>query len=263
MDIRNARLLLSGGFGFARVGASFVFVVIVVVVVVVFLFAFIIRELSSSVREQAPAAAFLASLSAKILLLPERCGCQKIAVIATNLLGLASRVGVRAEVGGSGAGLGEVTREDGVEERAEDDLGTAGLGKGHPEDKDELEGVVEWEPIDGAHGALEDSQESIDHPVRQPLSIIDLARAEQRSQRVVAGDDEARDVNEELSGDVEEDEEEVEGSETEDSIDLGHGSLLLKVVEGGVLGKLFVELGDVVLGTVLDRHGGGVDVVSR
>jgi hypothetical protein len=34
-----------------------------------------------------------------------------------------------------------------------------------PENKDELEGVVEWEPVDGADGALEDSQEGKDYPV--------------------------------------------------------------------------------------------------
>jgi hypothetical protein len=38
-------------------------------------------------------------------------------------VGLASRVDLRAEVGGSGAGLGEVAGEDGLKERAEDNLG--------------------------------------------------------------------------------------------------------------------------------------------
>lgn len=28
------------------------------------------------------------------------------------------------------------------------------LGKSHPEDKDELEGVVEWEPVNGVNGRL-------------------------------------------------------------------------------------------------------------
>jgi len=70
------------------------------------------------------------------------------------------------------------------------------------------------------------------------LSVIDLAGAEESGQRVVAGDNKARDVNEELAGDVEEDEEEVEGSKAQDRVDLGHRSLLLKVVEGGVLRQL-------------------------
>jgi hypothetical protein len=37
--------------------------------------------------------------------------------------------------------------------------------KRQPENKDELEGVVEWEPVDSVDRALEDSQESEDHPV--------------------------------------------------------------------------------------------------
>ena len=37
---------------------------------------------------------------------------------------LAGRVGLGAEVGGGGARLREVAREDGLEEGAEDDLGT-------------------------------------------------------------------------------------------------------------------------------------------
>ena len=45
------------------------------------------------------------------------------------------------------------------------------------------------------------------------LSVIDLARAEQRSERIIAGNHEAGNVDEELAGDVEKDEEEVEGSE--------------------------------------------------
>lgn len=40
-------------------------------------------------------------------------------------VGLAGGVGLGAEVCGGGAGLGEVAGEDGVEERAEDDLGAA------------------------------------------------------------------------------------------------------------------------------------------
>ena len=32
-----------------------------------------------------------------------------------------------------------------------------GLGKGHPQDQDKLEGVVEGEPVDGANHALKDA----------------------------------------------------------------------------------------------------------
>lgn len=72
----------------------------------------------------------------------------------------------------------------------------------------------------------------------QPLGVIDLAGAEESLERVVTGNDESSNVDEELSGNVEEDEEEVETSETKDHVDLGDRRLLLKVVECGVLGQL-------------------------
>lgn len=40
-----------------------------------------------------------------------------------------------------------------------------GLGKAHPEDKDEFECVVEWEPIHSVDGALKDRQEGVDNPI--------------------------------------------------------------------------------------------------
>ena len=72
----------------------------------------------------------------------------------------------------------------------------------------------------------------------QPLSVVDLAGGEEGVQRVVARDNESCNVDEELSSNVEEDEEEVQAGETEDHVDLGNGGLLLKVVEGGVFGQL-------------------------
>lgn len=72
----------------------------------------------------------------------------------------------------------------------------------------------------------------------EPLSVVDLARGEQGLQRVVAGNDEASNIDKELSSNVEEDEEEIETGKAEDHVDLGDGGLLLKVVEGGVLGQL-------------------------
>jgi hypothetical protein len=72
----------------------------------------------------------------------------------------------------------------------------------------------------------------------QPLSVIDLAGAEQSLERVVARNDESGNVDEEFSSNVEENEEEVEASEAKDHVDLGDRRLLLKVVECGVLGQL-------------------------
>lgn len=70
------------------------------------------------------------------------------------------------------------------------------------------------------------------------LSVIRGARGEQGLKRVVAGDQEAGKIDEELASDVEEDQEEVNSSQTQDGIHLGDGGLSLEVVEGGVLGEL-------------------------
>jgi hypothetical protein len=72
----------------------------------------------------------------------------------------------------------------------------------------------------------------------QPLCVIDLAGAEQSVQRVVTGNDEAGNVDEELSSNIKEDQEEVKAGKTKDHVNLGDRRLLLKVVECGVLGQL-------------------------
>jgi hypothetical protein len=61
----------------------------------------------------------------------------------TPLLAFGSLVSLAAEIGSGCAGLGEEAREDRLEDRSENDLGTTGGGKSHPEHKNELEGVVE------------------------------------------------------------------------------------------------------------------------
>lgn len=72
----------------------------------------------------------------------------------------------------------------------------------------------------------------------QPLGVILLRVGKQGAQRVVARNDEARKVCEELAANVENDEEEVESSEADDGIGLGNAQLLLEVVQGGVFGEL-------------------------
>ena len=57
--------------------------------------------------------------------------------------GSLGRIRLRSELSRGGAGLGEEAREDWVDEGPEQDLGSGGLRKSHPEDEDELEGVVE------------------------------------------------------------------------------------------------------------------------
>jgi len=141
-----------------------------------------------------------------------------------------------------------------VKERAEDNLSAVGHGQGHPQDQDELEDVVEGEPVDGIDDALKDSEESIDDPVRQPLGIISLVTTEQRLERIVSGYDEAGKVDEELASDVKEDKEEVETDKAEEGIDLWNTGLFLEVVEHRILAKFLIDLRDLVLGFVLKRH---------
>ena len=72
----------------------------------------------------------------------------------------------------------------------------------------------------------------------QPLSVILLISSKESAQRVVAGNDEASEVGEELTAEVEDDEEEVESAKTNDGIGLGHTSCPLEVVQDGVFGQL-------------------------
>lgn len=62
-------------------------------------------------------------------------------------------------------------------------------------------------------------------------------------ERVVARDDEASKVGEELATEIEDDEEEVESGDSNDDIRLRDTSLLLEVVQRRVLGEL-QSLGD-------------------
>ena len=178
--------------------------------------------------------------------------------IAHCLDGLAVRgggVNLGAEVGGGGAGGIKVLGEDWLEEGTEDELGAAGLWESQPEGEEELEGVIEWEPVDGVDQGLEDGEEAEYDPVLetglgklfpadegwtygQPLGIINLGGGEEGVEGVVCWDDEGSKVGEESSAEVEEDEEEVESHNTEDRINLWNRSLLLEVVEDWVAREL-------------------------
>jgi hypothetical protein len=59
------------------------------------------------------------------------------------------------------------------------------------------------EPVNSIDKAFKHVEKRVDDPVRQPLSIIDLACAEQRIQRIVPRDDEACKIHQELSTDIE------------------------------------------------------------
>ena len=60
-----------------------------------------------------------------------------------RLLALGSLISLASEVSGSAASRAEKAREDWLDDRSEDDTGAVGDRESHPEDEDELEGVVE------------------------------------------------------------------------------------------------------------------------
>ena len=136
-------------------------------------------------------------------------------------------------------------------------LGSVNLlegGQPQPQEKDKLEGVVEGEPVDDADQALDDGEEGEDDPVRKPLRVIVLGGAEERLEGVVAGDDEAGDVGQELAAQVEDDEEEVERGQADDTVRLGDAGLLLEVDESGVPGELETDRVNIAME---ESRGGG------
>jgi len=134
-------------------------------------------------------------------------------------------------------------------------LSAASDWKSKPEHEEKLEGVVEGEPIDSINSAFKHREKCEHDPIREPLSVVSLADREQCFQGVVAWNDESGDVRKKLTSDVEEDEEEVECAQSEKGVNLGNRSLLLKVVQAWVLGKLLIKVSDVALGFVLEgRH---------
>jgi len=157
--------------------------------------------------------------------------------------------------------LAEEAREDRLNEGSEDDLGTISDWEGHPEDQNELEYIVKRKPVDSIDQALEDGEEGIDNPVCQPLSVIDLVSTEECIQRIVSWDYETGKVDQEFPSNVKKDEEEVESDKSEEGIDLGDAGLFLEVVEDGVFRKLLVELRDLVLSLILERHFGRMQVL--
>lgn len=116
-----------------------------------------------------------------------------------HLLHLArSPVRLATQLLGGGARVLEEAGEQRLEEGAEDDLSTAAMAlistrcsgsaylvgvslpslrKGHPDDEDELEGVVEGEPVDGVDGGLNHGEEGVDDPVLPVTSAQLLAQA--------------------------------------------------------------------------------------
>lgn len=133
-------------------------------------------------------------------------------------------------------------------------MSTAGNWECEPQNEDELEGVVEGEPIYNGEHTLKDSQEGKDDPVREPLGIVRFSNTEQSFQRVVPWKNKPSKVRKELTSNVEEDEKEVKCNNTQESVDLGNVALLFEVVQGWVFGEFLINLGNGALNFVLERH---------
>jgi len=128
----------------------------------------------------------------------------------------------------------EVTGEKWIEGVAEEDLSTAELWEGEPEDTSELEEVVEWKPVGGVQGGFKNTEEREANPVGQPLGVIGLLGCEESLERVVGRNDETREIDKELTSQVKEDQEEVQEADTANDVDLWNIGLLLEVDESGV-----------------------------
>lgn len=70
------------------------------------------------------------------------------------------------------------------------------------------------------------------------MRVIVPAGRKESGHRIVARKNESREVGEQLTAQVEDDKEEVEGTEANDSIGLGDASRLFEVIQGGVFGQL-------------------------
>lgn len=120
-----------------------------------------------------------------------------------------------------------------------------------PEDEEGLGNEVEGEPIqnrpDG--GALNEVEEPEDDPVSQPLLVVGLSGALEGLDTQVSGKNPTNQVGQGAgqSEEVEEDQEDGGGSETEDTVDFGNTSLSLDVVKDGVLTEGLVQLDKVVV----------------
>lgn len=72
----------------------------------------------------------------------------------------------------------------------------------------------------------------------KPLRVVGFAGTEQSGQGVVTGNDEASQVGQQLTAEVENNKKEIEGGNANDSVDLRNRSLLLEVGEDGVFAQL-------------------------
>jgi len=132
-------------------------------------------------------------------------------------------------------------------------LGTAEGRKLQPENEGSLEGEIPGNVIEdnAEREPLDKVEEPKDNPVSQPLHVVIVTRALESLEREVGREGPANEVGDWSGKRVHKVEEGAENDCTDEKVALGDLCSLLKVVHNRVLGQLFVELSDIVVGVGL------------
>jgi len=138
--------------------------------------------------------------------------------------------------------------DDGAVDGVVELLGTSGSGKLEPEDECGLDREVIGEVMeDESEGdALEEREESEDHPVREPLGIILSSRSLESLEGEVGGEEPPDHVGDGESEAVDEDQADEGDRGDKDAISLGNVGLLFDLEEDWVPRELFVELSHIL-----------------
>jgi len=168
----------------------------------------------------------------------------------------------RSGSGASGRNTVVGADQDGPQDRVVEFGRTLEGGELQPDKEDSLEGEVPGEIVEdeAKREALQESEEAVNSPVRQPLSIILVLGCLEGLERQVGGERPADKVGNRDGERVDEDKEGKDGHGSDNGIRLGDLGLLLKGVERRVLGELLIELGDVEVGAFLGLNNGGVSL---
>jgi len=110
------------------------------------------------------------------------------------------------------------------------DLSTTELRQSQPHDEAKFENVVEWQPVSDRKGGFKHVEESENNPVSEPLCVINLGNGEKSIEWIVAGDEKSGQIGQELAPIVNEDQEEVDKSDTAYNVDLWDTSLFLQII---------------------------------
>lgn len=143
----------------------------------------------------------------------------------------------------SGSDSQNIDRE-GADDIEVDESAATVLGKTKVEEQDGLEEPVEGDPVeDGIAPELDNREGSVDDPVGEEVGVVGCALGLKGLEGVVARDNQRGKVGEKLanSAQVQEHEESVEDSQSNDTVRLGNTGLGLKLLEDGEFFKLLYK----------------------